>query len=230
MKCSSVLIAICLLISGCATQGVNTYEHKDPQPIKVKNEIIINKPYGQVWDMLVRDLSKSFYVINNIDKESRIINLSFVSNVPADYVDCGSTHRTYKQGDKLEVFDYVSAETSRYKAATDIQPNKNFSYYYIIDRNTKLEGRSNIYIAPSDNDKNGTIITVNTRYVLDILARGNVFAQHFNGNIQQLERMPESTDSIIFNTNTPGKDNNKVDPLICYAKGTLEKEILGIIH
>jgi hypothetical protein len=91
---------IAIFITGCATQGVSTYKYTDNAPIQINNELVVSKPQSQVWDILVKELSKSFYVINNIDKESRIINVSFSSNAPSEYVDCGKTHRTYTQGDK----------------------------------------------------------------------------------------------------------------------------------
>lgn len=86
------LIVICMaivFISGCATQGVNSFNYMAPTPVDIKNEVVVQKSYSQVWDGLVKEISKSFYVINNIDKESRIINLSFNTSSPADFVNCG---------------------------------------------------------------------------------------------------------------------------------------------
>jgi hypothetical protein len=60
-------------ISGCATQGVNTFNFNDAKPAKIDNEIVVSKSQSVVWDILVKQLSKSFYIINNIDKASRII-------------------------------------------------------------------------------------------------------------------------------------------------------------
>lgn len=230
MKSKLHLVAICFLVSGCATQGVSTFDYKEPMPVKVKNEITVNKPYSQVWDKLVKELSKSFYVINNIDKESRIINLSFMTNAPVDYIDCGRSSRTYTHNDKTEKYDYDTAGSYKYKLATDVQPNKNFSYYYMLNRDTSLEGRANIYIAPSEKDINSTVITVNTRYIFSLKVTGNVFAEHFGGNIQQGQRMQDYTDTIMFNTNAPGKSSDNGVTLTCCSKGKLENEILGMIQ
>jgi hypothetical protein len=230
MKSKFVVMAIMFFVSGCAaTQGINTVKYDPPTPAKVKNEVVIVKPYAAVWDKLVKELSKSFYVINNIDKESRIINISFHSNQPAEYADCGKTHRTYTQGDLKEVFDYDVAGTSEFKAATPLQPDKNFSYYVLVRREPTLEVRANIYIAPSENDKNSTVVTVNARYVFTARAKGQVFAQHFLGNIVSYERMPEEASIISFNTNAPGSINGTGEKVMCCSKGKLEEEIIGMI-
>jgi len=99
---TSILVGLVIGVaaSGCATQGKSTTTYLKPTISEVKNEIDVTKSYAQVWDVLVKQLSKSFYVINNIDKESRIINVSFSTNSPAEYIDCGRTLRTYTQGKK----------------------------------------------------------------------------------------------------------------------------------
>lgn len=229
MKWKLFTMAGILLISGCATQGVSKIDYKAPPTTKVNNEIIVNKPYSQVWDKLVKELSKSFYVINNIDKESRVINLSFSANKPSQYADCGSTHRTYVQGDKIEVYDFETADSSEFKVATPKQPNKNYSYYVKINRNAMLEGRANINIAPAEKDSNSTVITVNTRYIWTLKVNGQVFAEQFLGKANPEARLPEETRTIIFTTNSPGKGSGK-DLTTCCSKGKVEGDILGMIN
>jgi hypothetical protein len=81
-----------ILISGCATKQVAARYVPGPQTT-VQNEVIVREPFSKVWDTLVRELAKSFFVINNIEKESRIINVSFFTQTPQDYADCGRTYR-----------------------------------------------------------------------------------------------------------------------------------------
>ncbi len=218
-----------LVISGCAAQGVSKIDYKAPAPIRVNNEIVVNKQYPQVWDMLLKELSRSPYVIINIDKESRVINLSFSTNKPSEYADCGSTHRTYVQGYEIETYDFETADPSQFKVATPVQPDKNFSYYVKINRNTKLEGRADIYIEPSDKDSRSTLITVSTRYLWTLKVNGQVFAEHFLGKVNPEKQLPEETRSIKFTTKSPGKGSGK-DLTICCSKGKLEGEILGWVN
>lgn len=230
LKTSVILGMTILIISGCATQGVNSFNYTAPIPVQIKNEGIVQKPYSQVWDGLVKEISKSFYVINNIDKESRIINLSFNTNTPADFVNCGKSHRTYTQGDKIDVFDYDVAGSSKFKVAGQKQPHPAWASYAVILREPSLEGRANIYIAPDDKDKNTTIVTINARYIWTVKTKGESFNEHANGNVISTGRIPEETSIISFNTNTIGtKDDVNGVKLTCISKGKLETELLGFI-
>lgn len=223
-----ILISMVALISGCATQGVNTNQHAEDAITKINNEIVVPKSTSEAWDILVKELSKSFYVINNIDKESRIINISFSTDFPSDYIDCGHTTRTYTRGDKTETYSYDTAASATFKAATPEQPNLNFSYYGLIRRQTSLEGRSNIYVAPDDKDKNSTIVTVNTRYIWTLKFQLRICAENIYGQIVTCDRRPDETDTIMFNTNQTGKSNFVSDTATCFSKGKLEREILDM--
>ncbi len=222
---------IAAVVSGCATQGRSTFNYLEPVPLQIKNEMVVAKPYTQVWDGLVKQLSKSFYVINNIDKESRIINVSFSTNSPSDYADCGRMHRTYSQGGKTEEFDYDSAGPSEFKAATERQPSKQFAYYILFRRETSLEGRCNIYVAPDENDSGKTIVTVNTRYIWTVKVKGRVEAVNVKGYVVDGAPIPEESNSIIFNTNQPGQYIPSKGPkIVCTDKGKLEDEILQMLN
>jgi len=224
------LLLLVIFVSGCATQGINTSEYTPPQSIKVNNEIELQTPQPQVWDILVKELSKSFYVINNIDKESRIINVSFSSNSPAEYLDCGKTYRTYVQGDKKEVYHYDTANSSQFKFATSLQQHKSFAYYINARRETMLDGRSNIYVAPSEKEKNNTVVTVNTRYILNFKMKGDGITENIHGNIVSSQRLPEETFTIMLNTNQRGQHELKEGTIYCYSKGKLEKDILDMVR
>ena len=230
------VIAACIvggtLLSGCATQGKSSSSLAQRTPAIISNELVVSQPYSQVWDKLVRELSKSYYVINNIDKESRIINVSFNSSSPQEYVDCGSTSRTFTKGDKTETFNYDVAASSSYKMATPRQPSPAFSYFAIVKRTTNLEGRSNIYLAPDDGDKAKTRVAVNTRYLLSINVRGDVFQESLSGQIVSSAQVPsEQPISIAFNTNKPVQhDFGQGEITTCFGKGKLEREVLGLIQ
>jgi hypothetical protein len=141
MKCFRIWASLLVgaAAAGCATQGISTFKYVGPARFfEVKNETVVEKPYTQVWDGLVKELSKSFYVINNIDKESRIINLSFSTNSPSEYVDCGKVNRTYSQGGKTEEYNYDVAGPSEFKVATQRQEHPAFVNYIIGSNRTKV--------------------------------------------------------------------------------------------
>lgn len=52
------------------------------------NTAVVQKSKSDLWKQIVPMLGKQFFVINNLDKESGIINVSYSGN-PESYVDCG---------------------------------------------------------------------------------------------------------------------------------------------
>src|SRR3972149_4103317 len=121
-----IVLITAMLALGCATQGTSRILYYENVPAQGKNEIVVSKQYTQVWDIMVKEIAKSYFVINNIDKESRIINLSFSTNSPSEYVDCGKTHRTYTVGKKTEVYDYDTAGPAIFKVAAQRQEHPSF--------------------------------------------------------------------------------------------------------
>ena len=116
MKKISLIIASLLVINllGCATM-TSSYDYMPPKKAIYDNESFIDRPFEVVWDELVKKISKSFYVINNIEKASRIINLSFSTDTPVEYVDCGETTREYGKTPNISTYTYSVAEPSSYK-------------------------------------------------------------------------------------------------------------------
>ncbi|WZB71892.1 hypothetical protein WJ968_09260 [Achromobacter xylosoxidans] len=49
---------------------------------------MVDKPIDEVWTKAVPAIGKQFFVINNLDKSSGLMNLSY-SGSPEQYVDCG---------------------------------------------------------------------------------------------------------------------------------------------
>ena len=76
MKKTLTLILI-LILGGCATSSIN---YTPPEITKIDNQVTIDEDFEIVWDRLVKNLASDFFVINNIEKSSRIINVSFSTN------------------------------------------------------------------------------------------------------------------------------------------------------
>jgi hypothetical protein len=53
------------------------------------NSITIEKSKDVVWKELIPEIGNAFWVINNLDKESGLINISYIGD-PIKYIDCGS--------------------------------------------------------------------------------------------------------------------------------------------
>jgi hypothetical protein len=103
-----------IILIDCVSPGQSTLNYTHAQPVKIKNERLVNKSVDEVWDSLVKELSKSFFVINNIDKESRIVNVSFYTDSPEDFVDCGTVSHSWSGITNTGSTTYNSAEDSHF--------------------------------------------------------------------------------------------------------------------
>ena len=85
MKNILVFLMLSVLAIGCAT----SLDYRPPNNIlPQKNSVEINKSKDELWKQIVPALGKNFFIINNLDKESGIINISY-SGDPEKYINCG---------------------------------------------------------------------------------------------------------------------------------------------
>jgi len=229
MKPLRIIIAIgTLLLAACATAPKTTAIVTEPATYTVANECYVDRPFAEVWDGLVAELAKSFFVINNIEKESRIINLSFSTTAPEDYIDCGRTTRTYKKGKTEQVFEYEIAKDSAYKYSRQVETNAYANYD--VSRRTTLDGRINVFLAP---EGAGTRVTVNVRFIFNVETSGvyEVIAGALEIR-QSTGVVPPTTYTLSFDTRAPGKDNlgTPSEPafVTCGSNGKLETSILDM--
>lgn len=196
-----VVLSIPMLAVGCATSN---FGYSPPVEPHVENTKFVNRPFDQVWDSLVKQLSSDFFVINNIDKNSRLINISFSSQTPSEFVDCGTTSRSFTNARGTQNYVYKTADSSVFTATN----NQGFAFN--VRRIARLEGRTNIYVAP---EGTGTNVTVNTKYVVSL----TVNATGFDGR-------PAGTESHVFDPSTKQRFSN--GDVTCYATGAIEERIL----
>ena len=198
------LIAIattCVAIAGCATSTTN---YAPPTETTIVNTKFVNKPFDSVWDALVKELSGDFFVINNIDKNSRLINISFTSQSPSDFVNCGVTSRTFKNARGDQSYSYKTADSANFLAANDQ------GHVFNVRRTSRLEGRTNIYVAP---ENAGTNVTVNTKYVISV----SMAATAIDGR-------PAGTENFTFDPSTKQTYND--GQVTCAAVGSIEERII----
>jgi len=211
MKRYSGLIVI-VALAGCATGRLDYVPPSSPEPLA--NSKTINEPRDVVWNASVPELSKQFFVINNLDKSSGLINVSY-SGDPESYVDCGfiTSHFTNLRGDHTYHFPAAQAQES-YQIMNGI-------YLFLVDRKMSLDGRVNLVF-----EKTGpaqTKVTAYTRYVL----KRHITARNAGNNI------PFSRDdSISFNSGGEAAfaSNSNGDATTCVPTGKLERDILSAIR
>ncbi|MGB2741867.1 MAG: hypothetical protein WBC60_15075 [Cognaticolwellia sp.] len=203
-----IIIVACIGLVSCAKSTLN---YTPPSNNKITNSIELSESFDNVWKKLVRKLSSDFFVINNIEKESNIINVSFSVNRPSDFVDCGISTREFSNARGKNNYNYNPADPANY-TMTNGQGE-----VFNVNRFSSLEGVANIYIA---DEGNKTIVSVNARYII----KGG--AKYFN-----VYNQPAGQSDWTFNlsTNQPYSDVSSKDSVVCVSKGVIESKILEYV-
>ena len=201
-----------LLIAGCA--GKVDYVRPNTAPTAQLNSKIIDKPRDAVWNSSVPELGKQFFVINNLDKSSGLINLSY-SGDPAKYIDCGRVSSYVKNARGERTYEFAGA------AAQQNYELMNGNGLFFVDRKMSLEGRVNLVF--EEVGPNQTKVTANTRYVV---ARQQAIRSAANNVSQNFSH------SISFNSGGSGTfaGSNDGRSTECVPNGALEREIMSAVR
>ena len=207
MKARILILLLCAMVFsvGCSSE----YEYKPPttRPV-LNNSITVNKSKDDVWKEIVPALGKTFFVINNLDKESGLINISYGGD-PEKYIDCGHIHSYVKNLAGARTYDFPASKAyQRY----EVMGNEGLGQ---IIRKMDLEGRMNIII--EEVNANQTKVTANTRYVVtkivDVTAIGTGYVTKHN-------------DTITFNS---GQRGTFPQGTFCQCNGNFEQEVLSLL-
>lgn len=201
------------VLAGCA--GKIDYIRPTTQMTPGQNSKLIQKPREVVWATSVPALSKQFFVINNLDKSSGLINLSY-SGDPEKYIDCGRIKSFVKNAQGERTYDFAGAKAQQ--SYEIMNPGVGL---FFLDRRMSVEGRVNLIF--EEVDANTTKVTANTRYVVNrtqaVRSAGGGFPQN-------------SSDSISFNSggSAPFPANQRGEFAECAARGVLEQEVLSAVQ
>jgi hypothetical protein len=207
-----------IFMTGCATISGNiSYTNPDKSPA-LNNSIIVDKAKDDLWKQIIPALGRQFFVINNLDKDSGIINISYNGD-PEQYVDCGwITSYVKANGERTYTFPASRA----YQDYEIVEP-----YWYSVNRKMNLEGRMNIIV--EEIGANQCKITVNTRY---IVTKTSTTTPWMNiGSIAFPRYVPANyshtnTDSIAFNS---GEESTFPQGTRCKATGVFETTVLSVL-
>lgn len=202
------LLAITAL-AGCA--GKLDYV-RPSTPLRVENSIVIDKARDAVWNAMIPALGKQFFVINNLDKSSGLISISY-SGDPELYVDCGRVTSYVKNARGERTYEFAGAKASQqYEVMSD-------AGLFMISRRMTLEGRINLIFEEAGPQK--TRVTANTRYVLS----REMQVQSASATFPQTRR-----DSISFNSGQSASFPSARDgrALECQPTGRFEMDVLSL--
>jgi hypothetical protein len=198
----SFVLVICgmVYLAGCSS-----ISYSPPEARSVK-ENIVTLPVARepFWKEFVSQLSGEFFVINNLDKETGLINVSY-SGDPEKFVDCGQVSIS----DESDFPAARGAQTYRQWIALKA---------YRLDRQMQLDGRMNIIV--QELDPKTTQLTVNTRYIVNRRMSVTESDGRLASNIN---------DSATFNYGQDGifASVGESSPLVCRSTGALERQIVS---
>lgn len=208
---AAVLLAVTALalLAGCAGK----IEYMRPSQYNApSNTKVIDKSRDAVWNAAVPELGKQFFVINNLDKSSGLINISY-SGDPERYIDCGRVVSYVQNARGERTYDFPG---SRGQVNYEVMGQ---GMLYFIDRRMALEGRVNLIF--EEVSATQTRVTANTRYVV----RRDITVRTVSNQTEN------STHTISFNTG--GMSEFPMAPqgaTTCVATGALERDILGAVR
>jgi hypothetical protein len=199
-----------LVLTACA--GQVTYSPPSSPAIFI-NTKTVDKPRDDVWAALVPALGSRFFVINNLDKSSGLINVSYNGD-PEKYVDCGIITSVVKNATGERTYNFPGS-----KAQQSYQMFTPGLLLLSIHRRMDLDGRINLVLEATAPQK--TTATVNTRYVV----KRDQEVRAADG------RRQSGSHTISFNGGGVGtfpSDNDQSSQ--CRSTGILESEILELIR
>ena len=172
--------------------------------------------FDSAWQHLVESLTKSFFVINNIEKASGLINVSFTSDTPEKWVTGGRIKRMMND---QYIGDYYPARggTLEYDERWKGVLTRNYT------QKIHLSGTSNIYLKE---DGNVCILFVNTQYVLTINISGTYIHYSSLGRSKETGYLDPFSSTIAFNTHESTKDEHGIT---WQSTGLFEDTILSFL-
>ena len=76
------------------TENVGKYVPPNIDNTNFKNSLITNKNYDETWNAIIDFVNNSFFSIENLEKDSGLLTLSFGSKEAENFIDCGDFEYT----------------------------------------------------------------------------------------------------------------------------------------
>lgn len=183
-------------------------------------------PFDLTWERMMSALSRSFFAIETVEKASHVVAVSFRSDRPADYVDCGISHRNGGPG---HVYSYAVAGSNTFTRPGPSWGGAGLPSVLTLARHASLEGHIDVYVAP---EGPGTQVSVNAHYVLRVVTRGSQQRLGARGAPVGSSPVPGGTSTIAFESRAPGGadwgEPGQPQRVRCVSRGVLETQILAL--
>ena len=201
MKRILLLFLGATLLSGCAsTQQTSTYT--PPSTSRYANEVVMPYDYETAWSKLVTAASRTFFSIENFEKDSGLMTLSFGSSDISRNVDCGQMN---------------------------FQP---YTEYWLTRGNgarINLQGKMNLLVQSID--ENSTRVSVNARYILNLDFTGQVYNMWTGQNQFVSDDLSFTFDSNTSDTQMTRNPSAGTSPArTCGPTGEVEGTVINAIE
>ena len=148
MKKFLLSLFMTIILSSCAiekkklTENVGKYVPPNINDTNFKNSVITNKNFDETWISVIDFVNDSFFNVENLEKDSGLLTLSFGSKEAENFIDCGDFEYTlFFTGEEFKG-SYIDYAKSGLLAV--------------------LEAKMNINIQKIDNES--TKVSINTNY------------------------------------------------------------------
>jgi len=139
MKSAIILFLATLILASCAVAPTTYTPPSDASVAASKYTVILDKSFNEAWAALISHAASSFFAIDQFEKDSGLMTLSFGSSNPAQFVDCG----------------YWNVQNGY---------SGNYASYMHRTFDATLSGKMNILV--NEIDDHTSEVRVNARYIL----------------------------------------------------------------
>ena len=140
-------LVVTILLSSCAvekeklTENVGKYVPPNIDDTNFKNSVITNKNFDETWTSVIDFVSNSFFIIEDLDKDSGLLTLSFGSKEAENFIDCGDFEYTlFFTGEEFKG-SYIDYAKSGLMAVLEAEMNINIQK--IDSESTKISINTN---------------------------------------------------------------------------------------
>ena len=141
MKSTFGPILATLILTSCAIAPTSYTPPSSASVDASKYTVILNKPFSEAWAALISHAASSFFAIDQFEKDSGLMTLSFGSSDPAQFIDCG----------------YWSVQNGY---------SGNYASYVARTFDATLSGKMNILVNVIDEQTSQ--VRVNARYIFSV--------------------------------------------------------------
>lgn len=197
-----LVTVISFILSACGTTGTQqSSTYIPPKSSDYANEVIMPYGYDESWKKLVNAASQSFFAIENFEKDSGLMTLSFGSNDIYGSIDCGSMN-----GQQYTSFWLARGGSGK------------------VD----LQGKMNLLV--QEIDENSTKVRVSARYIVSMTASGYTYNFFTSQNQYWSQNLNMSFDSNSMGSDSVQVNGTSGSPVrYCAPTGKIEQTVIDSV-